>query len=61
MLSDDGRMPMVDDIRDGKRKLEDFGSIYGLDHGATATRPINESPGKQIIICTIRICATLLN
>jgi len=54
-------MAMVDDVRDGKRKLEDFGSIYGLEHGATAARSINEAPGKQIIICTIRICATLLN
>lgn len=61
MIADDGRIPMCDDVRDGKRKLDDFGTIYGIDHGAATNRPLNESPGKQIIVCTIIIYATLLN
>lgn len=60
MIADDGRMPMVEDMRDGKRKLDDFGTIYGIDHGQSTNRPINESPGKDIIIYTIIICCDVI-
>lgn len=46
MLSDDGRLSMGEDVRDGKRKIEEFGGLYSLDHTAPSSRSLNESTGK---------------
>lgn len=45
MLADDSRLSMGEDVRDGKRKLEEFGGLYSLDH-STASRSLSESAGK---------------
>lgn len=46
MLADDGRLSMGEDVRDGKRKLDDFGGLYSLDHTASAPRSLGENSGK---------------
>lgn len=45
MLSDDGRLSMGEDVRDGKRKLEDYGGLYGLDHTASSSRTLSDNTG----------------
>jgi len=54
MLSEDVRLPLVDDGRDGKRKLEDYGGLYSMDHGP-ARAPIPEPPGtyNYMLVCII--------
>ncbi|XP_060571076.1 homeobox protein unc-42-like [Ruditapes philippinarum] len=47
MLSEDGRLSMGDDVRDGKRKIEEFGGLYSLDHTAPSSRSLNDSTGQE--------------
>lgn len=48
MLSDDGRLSMGEDVREGKRKIEEFGGLYSLDHAAPASRSLSDNAGELV-------------
>ena len=45
MLADDGRLSLSEDTRDGKRKLDDYGSLYNLEHPASSSRSLQDTSG----------------
>ena len=49
MMTEDGRISLGEDVRDGKRKYDDFTGIYSTDHSATGARVLTDTSGKKFI------------
>ena len=53
MMTEDGRISLGEDGRDGKRKYDDFTGMYSTDHTSSGSRVLTETSGKQTSINTI--------